>query len=101
MSDMGRENSYYTIEGDFAYQWEGAGQDEQADIERALERTTKQLYALNARDVTTLLKLDTRSFWMSVLVSAPKDQDAPEVLEHGWSLIRSAFHAANVATPGW
>ncbi|MHB8318164.1 MAG: hypothetical protein ACYDEP_02870 [Acidimicrobiales bacterium] len=68
------------------------------EIESVVDGVVAQLEALNAEDIDVSTNLQDSI----VVVSVTKEADSlPIAQEIGNGIIRTAFHAAEVATPGW
>lgn len=102
MTQLANDTAVYTMEAEFEYHF---GEQEQtskleAAFDKALKVSTAELYSLGLRDVGIVRNKTDRRFWMSVLVETEGDY-LDSVATHTWSSLRSAFHAAGIATPGW
>ena len=68
------------------------------EIEAHTDNAVEELESLNASDIDVSLDLDLNMVRVVVTVDA---EDALAAQEEGSALIRTAFHAAEVGTPGW
>lgn len=69
-----------------------------AEVEAHTDKAVEELETLEASDIDVSLDLANCTVSVSVTVEA---EDALAAQDAGSALIRSAFHAAEVGTPGW
>jgi len=69
-----------------------------AQVESLVDLAVKELETLDAEDIDVSTNL--REFTVVVSISL-EDEDLPTAQIKGSSTIRTAFHAAGAATPGW
>jgi len=69
-----------------------------AEIETYIDLVVAELEQLGAQDIDVSTNLETGLVEASISLESPDLMDAQQA---GSGAIRSAFHAAEIATPGW
>jgi hypothetical protein len=94
--------TWYTVAAEFTYSFtHDAACACDCSIEPYLESVVEHLDGLAADDVTLVVDEDAKWFSLSVLVSAYEAESIESVVGKALGLLRTAFHACDVATPGW
>jgi len=75
-----------------------AGDHSPKGLEQYIDLVVAELEQLNADDIDVSTNLETSRIDVSISLESA---DLMEAQEDGGATIRAAFHAAEIATPGW